>query len=345
MIEDVELPIADNENADLDIQDEDGNVILRLANGHIKTKNFNSAEAGGGSSDKEISIFFVGNSLTQDAVSYLPLVLKELAPGVRFKFYMWYDGGHTLTQILNKWNNGSKAEIFSVCENGTSWTNYNNSKTISSVLSTYSFDVVCLEEYFNYKRANGYTAADKQVFNDIITYIRGHYSKAFKVVSFFHQPLRKAVDGSTYDAIADQVFALTKAGVQWQMQNTISESVIPAGIAVYRAMDVPGLDSLGDTGHLSPDGTHTQEGLPCLMQAWVVALWVFDHLGMQLSINNAQQRVTAANYSSINVPGANLGNGVVVGTTEQDRLAMDVAIKAYKEGKYIELNALTSYTE
>ena len=345
MIDDVELPMTDTENADLDFQDEDGNVIMRLANGHIRTKYFNSAESGGGSSEKEISIFFVGNSLTQDAVSYLPLVLKELAPDLSFKFYMWYNGGATLTDILGHWNNGDKAQIFSVCENVSSWTNYENTKTIASILSTYTFDVVCLEEYFNYKRANGYTAEDKQVFNDIITYIRGHYNKAFKVVSFFHQPLRKAVDGSTYDAIADQVFALTKAGVQWQLQNTISESLIPAGIATYRAMDVPSLDSLGQTGHLSPDGTHSQEGLPCLMQAWVVALWIFDHLGLPLSINNAQQRVTSSNYSSINVPGPNLGNGVVVGTTEQDRLAMDVAVKAYKEGKYIELNALTSYTE
>ena len=347
MIDDVEIPMTDTENADLDFQDEDGNVIMRLVGGHIKTKNFNSAEIGssGGGSTQEISILFVGNSLTQDAVSYLPLVLKELAPDLSFKFYIWYDGGYTLTQILNKWNNGGKAEIFSVCENGTGWTNYNNSKTIASVLSSYTFDVVCLEEYFNYKRSSGYTAEDKQVFNDIIAYIRDHYNKAFKVVSFFHQPLRKAVDGGAYNTIAEQVFELTKAGVQWQLQNTVSESLIPAGIATYRAMDVPSLDSLGQTGHLSPDGTHSQEGLPCLMQAWVVALWIFDHLSLPLSINNAQQRVTSSNYSSINVPGPNLGNGVVVGTTEQDRLAMDVAIKAYKEGKFIELNALTSYTE
>lgn len=339
-----------NDNADLDIEDEEGNVIMRLAGGHIKTQRFDSSNipsSGSGSSGKSISILFVGNSLTQDAVSYLPLVLKELVPDLDFKIYMWYDGGYTLTQILNKWNNGGKAEIFSVCENATSWTNFSGSKTALSVLSSYEFDIVCLEEYFNYKRADGYTAADKQVFSDIITFIRNNYRKAFKVVSFFHQPLRKPIDGGTDTQIADQVFALTKNGVQWQLQNTIAESIIPAGIAIYRAMAVSTLDGLGSYTyhHLSPDGTHAQEGLPCLLQAWVVALWIFDHLGLPLSINNAQQRVTASNYSSINVPGANLGNGVVVGTTEQDRLAMDVAIKAYKEGKYIELNALTSYTE
>ena len=48
MIDDVELPMTDTENADLDFQDEDGNVIMRLAGGHIRTKYFNSAESGGG---------------------------------------------------------------------------------------------------------------------------------------------------------------------------------------------------------------------------------------------------------------------------------------------------------
>lgn len=341
---DLDIDVDASENADLDFQDEEGNVIMRLANGHIQTKNFNSATQGSsqGGENKEISILFIGNSLTQDAVSYLPLVLKDLAPNLTFRFYIWYDGGYTLTQILSKFNNRQNAEIFSVCENVTGWTNYNSSKKISDVLGTYQFDIVCLEEYFNYKRANGYTTEDKQVFNDMITFLRTNYAHPFKVVSFFHQPLRKAVDGSTYRAIADQVFALTKSGVEWQLKNTIAESLIPAGIATYRAMDVPSLDGLGQTGHLSPDGTHSQEGLPCLMQAWVVALWVFEQLGLPISINNAQARVTAVNYSSINVPGANLGNGVVVGTTEQDRLAMDVAIKAHKEGKHILLNALTN---
>lgn len=345
MIDDVELPMTDTENADLDFQDEDGNVIMRLANGHVKTKYFDSSNIVGGGG-REISIFWIGNSLTQDAVSYLPLVLKELAPDLSFKFYIWYQGGKNLTQILTTWNQSGKAEIFSVCENVTSWTNFNNSKDIGTVLSSYTFDIVVLEEYFNYM--SSYDASAKQSFTDIIEYIRTHYAKPFKVATFFHQPLRKTSStyypGMTDVQVADAVFAKTKAGIEWQMENTIAESVVPSGIATYRAMSTS-LDSLGDSGHLSPDGTHSQEGLPCLMQAWVVALWIFDRLGLPLSINNAQQRVTSSNYSSINVPGPNLGNGVVVGTTEQDMLAMDVAVKAYKEGKYIELNALTSYTE
>jgi hypothetical protein len=352
MIDNVELPMDDTENADLDFQDEDGNVIMRLAGGHIRTKYFNSAESGGGggSAAQEISILFIGNSLLQDAVSYLPLVLKEIAPNLTFKFYMWYDAGTTLAQLLSKWNSNGSAEIFSTCENVTSWTNANNSQKMGTFLASgKTFDIVVLEEYFNLKTDTGYSAEDKQAFNNVVAYLRANYNKPFKVVSFFHRPRTNAYNETPDLSIADDVFELTKAGVQWQLQNTISESVIPAGIAAYRAMYDSTLNGLGTLGYMSPDGTHAQEGLPSLMQAWVVALWVFDHLGLPLSINNAQQRVTSANWSSINVPGpnpwSNPQNNIVVGTTAQDRAAMDIAIKAYKEGKYIELNALTSYTE
>ena len=296
----------------------------------------------GGSASQEISILFVGNSLTQDAVSYLPLVLKEIAPNLTFNIYMWYDGGYTLTQILAKWNNDTAAEKFSTCENVTSWTNADGTQKMAAFLASgKTFDIVCLEEYFNYKRTTGYTAEDKQSFNDAVAYIRSHYDKPFKVVSFFHRPLCKDTNNQVDLSIADEVYGLTYDGVRWQLENTISEGVVPSGIASYRAMYDNVLNGLGDKGYMSPDGTHSQEGLPCLMQAWVTALWVLGELSIPTSINNAQGRVTSANYASINVPGANLGNGVVVGTTAQDQEAMDVAIKAFKEGKRLEMNFLS----
>ena len=50
------------------------------------------------SPDNEISILFVGNSLTQDGIAYLPYLLKTYYPEIRFRFYMWYIGGYTLAQ-------------------------------------------------------------------------------------------------------------------------------------------------------------------------------------------------------------------------------------------------------
>lgn len=281
------------------------------------------------SSAKEISILFIGNSLTQDAVSYVPLLLRELAPDLKFKFYIWYNGGYTLAQQLAKFNNDETCEIFSICENGIGWGNSNNSVKMSTILSTYQFDIVCLQEYFNYQES-----ANLEAFNGIIEYIENHYSHPFKVVTLFHQPKRD---------VAATVFSRTKTGNALLLKETVAEDMISSGIAIYRALSTS-LDSLGDQGHLSPDGTHAQEGLPCMMQAYVTAMWVMKQVGVPMSVNNAASIVDNSNYSSINVPGPNLGTGVVIGTTEQVRLSQKVAIKAFKEGEYFVNANLTEYT-
>jgi hypothetical protein len=276
---------------------------------------------------KSISILFIGNSLTQDAVSYLPYVLKNLYPRLNFKFYMWYNGGYTLAQQYNKFQNNQTCEIFSVCENGTSWTNYNNSITMSNILSTYKFDIVSFQEYFNYKST--YTETDLVDFNNCLSYVRSHYAGNFKVATFLHAPLRSS---------ATNVFNLTKSGNELILKKTDAETLIAPGIAVYRALSTD-LDSLGDRGHLSPDGTHTQEGLPCLLQTFVVFRWLMRELSIPISVINCSLRITTEIYSGINVPGPNLGSGVIQGTDVQNDLAQDVAVLADKEGRGIEANA------
>ena len=285
---------------------------------------------GGGAKSKPISILFIGNSLTQDAISYLPWLLTTLAPEVSFKFYIWYCGGYTLAEHYSRISNNQTCEIFSRCEDNTAWTNSNNSITMQYILEHYKFDIVCLQEYFNYK--SSYTDADLAPFNNIISYIRANYNYPFKVATLFHQPKRD---------VAESVFNLTKQGNGLILQKTDAEILNPAGIAIYRAMSTD-LDNLGDQGHLSPDGTHSQEGLPCILQAYVSALWIFDQLSLPRSVVNEKQRITTAIYNSLYIPGPN--GSLIVGTDEQYNLAQDVAVKAWKEGKFM-LNAnLTEYT-
>lgn len=272
---------------------------------------------------KSIAILFVGNSLTQDGIAYLPYVLKTYYPEIDFKIYMWYMGGKTLADHYSAFTSGGKANIFSVAENTTAWAN-SSTTVMSSVLSTYKFDIVCMQEYFNYKESY----KDCTDWNNCRDYITTNYKggNPLKFISLFHAPLRK--DG--YDV--NDVFKRTEDGNALILQSTISEDLIPNGIAVYRALDTE-LNTLGDLGQLSPDGTHTQEGLPCLLQTWVTLLWLFDKLGINKSIYGHPMRMTTAIYNSISVPGANLGSGVIQGTDAQNILAQEVAINAYKEGK------------
>lgn len=273
---------------------------------------------------RRISILFVGNSLTQDAVSYVPYLLRTLVPYVDFKLYIWYNSGYTLAQAYTKMVNDQACDMFSRCENGISWVN--GTATMASVLASYDFDVVCLQEYFNYM--SSYT--DVTDFNNVIDYIRTHYDKEFKVATLFHAPKRSGAQG---------VFNLTKAGNELILKKTIAESMISPGIALYRALSTS-LNNLGDRGGMSTDGTHAQEGLPCLLQAFVVYMWIMHQLSLPVSIANCPVQMTTAIYNQLNVPGANLGTGVITGTDAENFLAQDVAIQGDKEGRGIEQNAM-----
>ena len=66
---------------------------------------------------RSVSILFVGNSLTQDGIAYLPYMLKNYYPEVDFKIYMWYIGGKTLADHYSNFTSSGKADIFSVAEN------------------------------------------------------------------------------------------------------------------------------------------------------------------------------------------------------------------------------------
>lgn len=280
---------------------------------------------------RSVSILFVGNSLTQDGIAYLPYMLKNYYPEVDFKFYMWYIGGKTLGDHYATFTSSGKAEIFSVAENSEAWTNYSKSMTMASVLSTYTFDIVCMQEYFNYKTS--YENCND--WNNCRDYIVSNYKggNALKFISLFHAPLRK--DGVD----VHEVYNRTEAGNALILQTTISEDIIPNGIAVYRALETE-LNTLGDLGQLSPDGTHTQEGLPCLLQTYVTLCWLFDRYDINKSIYGHPFRMTKDIYNKISVPGANLGNGFVNGTDAQYLLAQEVAIKAYKEGQRLLTNNL-----
>ena len=316
-----------NTSANISTEEATAN-ILYIADFGVNLNNVINT-AVNGKSTKEISVLFVGNSLTQDGIAYLPYLFKTYYPEISFKIYMWYNAGYTLAQQYTDFVNDNPCDIFSVAENATAWTNFTDSKTMASILSAYTFDIVSIQEYFNYKET--YTEADLADWNNCKDYITSHYTggNGLEFITLFHAPLRSD---------ATNVFNLTKNGINLTLQKTICDDMIPNGIAVYRALSTD-LDDLGDQGHLSPDGTHTQEGLPCLLQTYVTMCWFFDRIGLARSVYGCPMRMTTDIYNTLNVPGANLGTGVITGTDAQNLLAQEVAIKAYKEGKsYVENN-------
>ena len=281
---------------------------------------------------KEISMLIIGNSMAQDGLSYVPHLLKTYYPEINFKFYLWYIAGYKLSQQYTAFQNGTKADIFSVAENTAAWTNYNASKTIDDVLAGYTFDIVCMMEYLTGR--SSFVESDLSAWNDCQGYIRDNYEgeNALEFISLFHAP--------SCNSPVDDNFALIKTANALILKKTIAQDMIPMGIAKYRALSTD-LSSLGDASNLTVDGGHAQEGLPCLLQALCATCWILDKIGINKSVYGSAARMNTTLYNSLSVPGPNLGTGVITGTDAQNILAQEIAIKAYKEGKQFVINNLS----
>ena len=90
---------------------------------------------------------------------------------------------------------------------------------------------------------------------------------------------------------------------------------------------------------LAADNLHAQEGLPCMIMAYVTTQWILDKMGTNKTILGDKTRITSENYPKIKVPGANFGSGVVEGTEEQYLLAQKLALSAIKKGNELEKSA------
>lgn len=274
--------------------------------------------------NKDISILFVGNSVLEDAVAYLPYLLKSFCPELNFKIYLWYRGGRTLAEQYEGFQNDVVADRVSVAENTRRWTINSNSMTMANVLDSYTFNVVCMMDYYNRLNTADNATAD---WNNCANYIRTNYKggNALKFVEFIHAPSRSAIEDK---------FNLALTGCKKVLKETNCQGLLAGGIAIYKAFSTA-LDSLGDSGHLSVDGAHAQEGLPCLIQTYTILLWILGELGINKSIYGSSTTITTTVYNSINTPGENLGTGVITGTTKLNVLAQEIAIVAYKTAQSI----------
>ena len=309
---------------------------LKTVNGQSLLGSGNVTVSGNGAvANKELKILFIGNSLTQDAVSYLPLLLDEVAPEVNYTIYDWYNGGHTLAQQYSKFTSNTPCDMFGTITNNQSggWNVQNKTVTMAWVCENCDFDIVVVQEYSYYDFND---ATEITNFNNVINYLRNNYGKPFKVYSFIDAPMRNRIDND---------YAKAKKYAKLHITKATAEGLVNPGSAVVYGIRDSVLNTLGDRGNLTSDGTHTQEGLPCMLQSYVLALWAFEWLGIPKSILNSSTKMTADLYASWQSFGPNLGSGVVEGTEAQVKRAQEVAIKAYKNGKLLLNSYLNAMAE
>lgn len=338
----VGISSADTNTGDLEFADEAGNVVLRVVDGHIKTQGFDSSQAGGGGSQDlsgyqeklvsgtnikyingqsilgsgnlviqgggnggsiDLKIFFVGNSYSMDAISYVPWILEYLYPQINLTLGCAWYSQCTLQDHKNMMTNDSASYRYYKYSPGGIWVqSSNDSVKMSDMLADEAWDIVSFQQY----------SGSAGNYGTISPYLGDCISKASELLGrtpeyWWLMGQRNLLSNSpTYSSLV--------TAVQSILQNFDISMVIPVATAIENARTDTTMNNMGsgNAKGLTADSSHLQEGLPCMIASYAVVMSILEHLGIYGSVISSP--IFDVSDESI---GLHHKNGSIIGMTDE----------------------------
>lgn len=257
----------------------------------------------------ELRILIFGDSFSRDAFSYVPGVIEDLCPNINVDMEILYLGGKSLKyhwDYLSNNNNSFTLDVY------TSYAGKWNSISYTlgeDVVTAQDWDLIILQEGSN--TAKNYNLTQSHV-NNISGYIRDSQPDA--KFAFMLSPAKPEGSSALGDYSSEDVWKMYVETSQSLLSNNFVDYIIPCGTAIQNARQTT-VDQYGDFGHLSYDGNHLQEGLPCLIEAYVTAQFLFNLKEYDVSIENSTLRITQQWVNEKRIPGK---HGPVIEGTDDD---------------------------
>ena len=289
-----------------------------------------------GAERKTLRILLIGNSATDDALSYVPYIMQNMGVPVNFQIGIAMMSSSTLAMHLSNWENETDAYQFRLYNGGAAWQDFAD-KSLQWMLDNYTWDIISLQQA-QPQKVNTYQPYLNKLINGISSYVHNavkfiwYQTHIYSALSNGGAPRGDQTIGEYY---ADEVTAC---------QNIVGASaceyIVPVSTAIQNARSIPALKALGDyaqnanndtgNGWLNYlDGVHLQEGLPCQIAAYTFVLAFLDLYGFrEFSINGETTRVTSAWTAGKNIPSP---HGTPTGSTDANcEMAQKCAIMAAK---------------
>ena len=266
-----------------------------------------------------LRVLSIGNSFSLDAFSYVPFIMKAVAPQVYLKFDIMYIGGGSLNEFYNAldsttWapvDEGTPTNFIHYWSHGAKpWDGLNN-VPMTDVIDTHPWDVIVLQQQSNASRDySTYQPYLNQIIDWLDEKVTCQHEYAWLITPSYPDNLPRLAPDTT----SVQMFERILQCVCLVQQDTGIELLLPCGTAIQNARATP-LDSLGDQGHLF-DYLHLQEGIPCLIEAYTATAALLARYGLSDRVWADvtwidQQWLCAKNIQEI--------NGLPVGMSEENR--------------------------
>lgn len=276
-----------------------------------------------------LRVLSIGNSFSLDALSYVPFIMKAVAPQIYLKLDIVYIGGGSLNEFYNALDSttwapvdpGTPTNFIHYWSHGAQPWDGVDDVPMTDVIATQPWDVIVLQQQSNMSRDySTYQPYLNQIIDWLDEKVTCQHEYAWLITPSYPDNLPRLAPDTT----SVQMFERIAQCVSQVQQDTGIELLLPCGTAIQNARTTP-LDSLGDLGHLF-DYLHLQEGIPCLIEAYAATAALLARYGLSDRVWTDttwidQRWLRAKNIQEI--------NGEPVGMSEENRaIAKQCAIKA-----------------
>lgn len=277
---------------------------------------------------KTVRLLSIGNSYSDDALSYVPFILQNMGAEVDIQIGILMQSSASMDTHVSNWENETAAYSFRLYDGGSSWKQLSGTNSIQWALDNYTWDIITMQQ----SSQGAYMWATYQpAVNKLANYIGAYVDYAVKFVWYQPQarPAQTNSGANWPDETITEHYEGTALASEKILNETVCEFVVPVGTAIQNARTIAPLKAMGayadntqntsGLGYLTPnDGVHLQEGLPCQIAAYTFVLALLKLYGMEyMSIIGETTRATAEWAADKNIPSP---HGDYVGATDANCL-------------------------
>lgn len=269
---------------------------------------------------KEINVLLLGNSLSRDAFGYVPGIIESLCKDVDIHIYNLQIGGVALNTHLKTLKENKPAfEMDYYLSINDKWLTVKRYQASKKIFDR-KWDVVILQQGTGRCWKYEETLSDVKGLRDYLDKVT-----TFDKFAFMINPSQpegsSALNGETMEERFGKITEVAKR----LLEEGVVTHLVPCGTALQNAR-LTSLDSIGDFGHLSYDGRHLQDGIPCAIEGYVGAQTLLDLMDLPMRIEDSNWRVSQLWVDVKHIPGKH-GN-VIEGTAEDYALCLKCARSA-----------------
>ena len=288
-----------------------------------------------------INILFIGNSYTANSVSYVPFILKNICPNLKFKIgVLFLDGGSLAEHLANILNEDVVDEggttqspqnynrYSYITEEMQCWSHIATNVTIFTGLDDAHWDIISTHQ------ANRHAAGSWET--KYAPYIFALHKAIADYLDYVFKFGWDIIHGSNSNGYSGDKakFLSIASNSELVEDNTCTEIIFPYGTAVENLRTIETMQLLGDdeNHNLLKDGSHLQSGIGQLAASYAIAIKLAEQIGCISKVIAEKTYPTTDWVNSIStIRGADIGTGSIGVTEHNCFLAQVAAIQAVKK--------------